>query len=316
MPPGLRRQWKLARALVYKKVKEGLGGRIWGMVSGGAPLNPEIGKFFWAVDVPILEGYGLTETSPVIAANPMVRSKVGTVGKPLPNVEVKIAPDGEILVRGPSVMVGYYKNEAATREAISEDGWFHTGDLGELDEEGYLKVVDRKKNILVLSTGKNVAPQPVVTAINESRYIEISALVGNNRKYVIVLVVPEFENLLAWAKKKGIEGGRAEVVRHPEVQRLIREEVERAVQEFAPHEQPKKVVIMDKEWSVETGELTPTLRCGCGRSRRNTPNRSKKPMPTMPGRQAKWPPRRTNERMEGWKWGEKTVGLKSGSGWR
>lgn len=260
MPPGLRRQWKLARALVYKKVKEGLGGRIRGMVSGGAPLNPEIGKFFWAVDVPILEGYGLTETSPVIAANPMVRSKVGTVGKPLPNVEVKIAPDGEILVRGPSVMVGYYKNEAATREAISEDGWFHTGDLGELDEEGYLKVVDRKKNILVLSTGKNVAPQPVETAINESRYIEISALVGNNRKYVIVLVVPEFENLLAWAKKKGIEGGRAEVVRHPEVQRLIREEVERAVQEFAPHEQPKKVVIMDKEWSVETGELTPTLK--------------------------------------------------------
>lgn len=260
MPPGLRRQWKLADALVFKKVKEGLGGRIRGLVSGGAPLNPEIGRFFWAMDVPVLEGYGLTETSPVISANPIVRPKVGTVGKPLPNVEVKIAPDGEILVRGPSVMIGYYKNEEATREAISEDGWFHTGDLGELDEEGYLRVVDRKKNILVLSTGKNVAPQPVETAINESRYIEISALIGNNRKYVIVLIVPQFGNVMAWAEKKGIGGGREEVLRHPEVRRLFEEEVKKAVRGFAPHEQPKKVVIMEREWSVETGELTPTLK--------------------------------------------------------
>lgn len=259
-PARLRWEWKLADWLVYRKVKSRLGGRLRGMISGGSALNPEIARFFWAIDVPVLEGYGLTETSPVIAVNPMARAKIGTVGKPLPNLEVRIASDGEVLVRGPSVMKGYYKNEEATAAQLS-DGWFHTGDLGEIDEEGYLKIVDRKKSILVLSTGKNVAPQPVENAINQSVFIEQSALIGNGRKYVIVLVVPDFESVFVWARKKGIPAeSRADLLKNAEVLNLLRGEVERAVKSFALHEQPKKVVVMSKEWTVETGELTPSLK--------------------------------------------------------
>lgn len=260
LPPQLRWKWKLADRLVYRKVKARFGGRLRGMVSGGAALNPEIARFFWAIDVPVLEGYGLTETSPVIATNPMGRAKVGTVGKPLPNLEVRIASDGEVLVRGPSVMKGYYKNEEATAAQFS-DGWLHTGDLGEMDEEGYLRIVDRKKRILVLSTGKNVAPQPVENAINQSVFIEQSVLVGHQRKYVVALVVPDFENLIPWARKKGLSlEERVDLVRHAEVQKRVCSEVERATQSFAHHEQPKKVVILAQEWTVETGELTPTLK--------------------------------------------------------
>ncbi|SEN19447.1 AMP-dependent synthetase/ligase [Lihuaxuella thermophila] len=259
-PARLRLEWKLADWLVYRKVKSRLGGRLRGMISGGAALNPEIAKFFWAIDVPVLEGYGLTETSPVIAVNPMGRAKIGTVGKPLPNLEVRIAPDGEVLVRGPSVMKGYYNDEESTAAQIS-DGWLHTGDLGELDDEGFLRIVDRKKSILVLSTGKNVAPQPLENAINQSVFIEQSAVIGHGRKYVIVLVVPDFENLTPWARKKGIPTqSRAELIRHGEVLDLLRSEVERLTKSFAHHEQPKKVVVMSKEWTIETGELTPTLK--------------------------------------------------------
>ncbi|MFC4767122.1 AMP-dependent synthetase/ligase [Effusibacillus consociatus] len=260
MPSRLRRQLKLADRLVYRKVRARLGGRLRGMISGGAALNPEIARFFWAIDVPVLEGYGMTETSPVIAANPIARTKIGTVGRPLPNLEVCIAADGEVLVRGPSVMKGYYKNEEATAAQI-RDGWLHTGDLGQIDEEGYLRIVDRKKRILVLSTGKNVAPQPVEDAITQSIFVQQCALIGHQRKYVIALVVPDFENLISWVRKKGISSELKHVlVRHPEVQSLVRSEVERLTQSFAPFEQPKKVVILDKLWTIETGELTPTLK--------------------------------------------------------
>lgn len=153
LPKEIKKSWKLANALVYSKVKKKLGGRVRALISGGGALNPEIGKFFWAVDIPVLEGYGLTETSPVVCTNPLSRSKVGTVGKPLPNLEIKLAPDGEVLVKGPSVMKGYYKDEKATANAF-KDGWFLTGDIGKLDEEGFLKIVDRKKRIIVLTTGK------------------------------------------------------------------------------------------------------------------------------------------------------------------
>ncbi|MFC4545225.1 AMP-dependent synthetase/ligase [Paenactinomyces guangxiensis] len=258
-PPLLLNQWKLADRLVCRKVRERLGGRLRGMVSGGAALNPKIARFFWAIGVPVLEGYGLTETSPVIAVNPMARAKVGTVGKPLPNLEVCIASDGEVLVRGPNVMKGYYNNEEATAAQFN-DGWFHTGDLGEIDPEGYLKIVDRKKRILVLGTGKNVAPQPVENAMNQSVFIEHAVLVGHGRKYVIVLVVPDFVNLNRWAWKRGISvESRADLIRHAGVQDLVRLEVEKLTQSFAPHERPKKVVILAEEWSIETGELTPKL---------------------------------------------------------
>jgi len=222
-------------------------------------LNRNIAEFFWAIDLPILEGYGLTETAPVISTNPMVRAKAGTVGKVLPNLEVKIAPDGEILVRGPSVMKGYYKNEQATAEAFDGD-WLKTGDLGELDEDGYLRIIDRKKRILVLSTGKNVAPQPVENAMNESRYIEYSLLVGDRRKYVIALIKPDYEELFSWAKNNGIEEETYDgLLRHEAVQQLLKGEVERQTAPFADFEKPKKLIVAAGEWSVESGELTPKL---------------------------------------------------------
>ncbi|HEX7064228.1 MAG TPA: long-chain fatty acid--CoA ligase [Bacillales bacterium] len=260
MPGKLRRRWARADRMVYQKIKEQLGGRMRGMVSGGGALNPEIARFFWALDLPILEGYGLTETSPVISTNPMVRAKAGTVGKPLPNLEVRIAPDGEVLVKGPSVMQGYYKNSEATAKDIV-DGWFYTGDIGEFDEEGYLKIIDRKKRLLILSTGKNVAPQPIENAINESRFVDQSAIIGDKRKYVIAFISPDFENLLPWAHKQGITSeSREEVCRHPDVLNLLQEEVERLTQSFPAYEQPKKVVVVGEEWTVEGGELTPTLK--------------------------------------------------------
>ncbi|SMO39102.1 AMP-dependent synthetase/ligase [Melghirimyces algeriensis] len=260
LPTSLGIQFKLAKRLVFQKIKEHLGGRLRGVVSGGASLNPEVAQFFWAVDIPVMEGYGLTETSPVIAANPMTRSMLGSVGRPLPNVEVKIAPDQEILVRGPNVMKGYYRNEEATSETL-KDGWFHTGDLGEIDENGYLRVIDRKKNMLILSTGKNVAPQAVEHAINNSSYIAQSALIGNGRKYIIALVVPDYHQLIPWAEKKGLPLQEPEnLAHHPEVHHLLNEEVKRLTQVFASFEQPKKVIVCEKEWTVESGELTPTLK--------------------------------------------------------
>lgn len=231
-----------------------------GLVSGGGALNPEIGRFFWSIDVPVLEGYGLTETAPVVAANPMMRPKVGTVGKPLPNLEVRIAEDGEVLVKGPNVMKGYYNNDKATEEAFVGE-WYRTGDLGELDEEGYLRILDRKKRILVLSTGKNVAPQKVENTIQQSPYIEYAMLVGYKRKYVIAIISPSFENLLPWAEKRGLKAGtEAELIRMADIQRLLHEEVERLTSPLAGFEQPKKTIICDKTWTIETGELTPSLK--------------------------------------------------------
>ncbi|MFC4802726.1 AMP-dependent synthetase/ligase [Neobacillus sp. GCM10023253] len=259
LPKEIKRSWKIANALVYNKVKAKLGGRVRGLISGGGALNPEIGKFFWAVDIPALEGYGLTETAPVVCTNPMVRSKVGTVGKPLPNLEIKIAPDGEVLVKGPSVMKGYYKNEEATAE-VFEDGWFKTGDIGSIDEEGYLKIVDRKKRIIVLTTGKNVAPQPVENAMTQSIYISNAVLVGQDKKYVIALITPSLENLLPWAEKKGLSRNIEQLLREPEVQHLLLKEVAKFTKKFAKYEQPKKVVIIGKEWTVDDGELTPSLK--------------------------------------------------------
>ncbi|WP_174733642.1 AMP-dependent synthetase/ligase [Mesobacillus harenae] len=260
MPKDLQRKWNLANRLVYKKVKSNLGGRMRGLVSGGAALNPEIASFFWAIDVPVLEGYGLTETSPVVATNPMSRAKIGTVGKPLPNLDVKIAEDGEILVKGPSVMVGYYKNEEATAEDII-DGWFHTGDIGSFDDEGFLRIVDRKKRLLILSTGKNVAPAHIENTINQSIYIENSLVVGHGRKYVIAIVIPDFENLKPWAYKKGVKANsQLDLVQNGEVKNLISKEVERMASRLASFEQPKKIIVIGGEWTVDTGEITPSLK--------------------------------------------------------
>jgi len=259
MPKSFRRKWNLADRLVFQKVKKELGGRIRGMVSGGGTLNPELAKFFWAIDLPVFEGYGLTETTPVITTNPMLRAKIGTVGKVLPNLEVKIAPDGEIWVKGPSVMVGYYKNEAETKKAF-EGEWFKTGDIGELDEDGYLKIIDRKKRILVLSTGKNVAPQAIENKIDESRYIEYSLVIGDQRKYVVAVLKPDFEQLFLWAKRNGLNVNTYdELMEREEVHNFLKAEVEKQVKDFADFEKPKRLIFARKEWTVETGELTPKL---------------------------------------------------------
>jgi long-chain acyl-CoA synthetase len=259
MPKSLKRKWKIADRFVFQKVKKQLGGNLRGLVSGGGSLNRDIANFFWAIDLPILEGYGLSETAPVVATNPMVKAKIGTVGKVLPNLEVKIADDGEIFVRGPSVMKGYYKNEEATREAFDGD-WFKTGDLGEWDEDGYLKIVDRKKRILVLSTGKNVAPQPIENAICESAFIEYALVVGDKRKFVVALIKPDYEQLIPWMERHGIQGKfYKEIVRDEKVQHLLLSEVEQAIQSFAEYEKPKRIIIVEDEWTVESGEITPKL---------------------------------------------------------
>ncbi|WP_053075020.1 AMP-dependent synthetase/ligase [Ornithinibacillus californiensis] len=259
MPKSFQRKWNLANRLVYRKVKDKLGGRLRGLVSGGGTLNPDIARFFWSLDMPILEGYGLTETAPVITLNPMIRSKVGTVGKVLPNLEVKLAEDGEVLVKGPSVMQGYYKNEEATIDAFDGE-WFKTGDIGEWTEDNYLKIIDRKKRILVLSTGKNVAPQPIENAINESPYVEQSLVVGDNRKFIMCLINPDYENLLSWAKKNGVRSeDLQEICRYKIIKDLLVQEVRERTKHFANFEQPKKIVIVSEPWTVDGGELTPKL---------------------------------------------------------
>lgn len=259
IPKSLHRKWKLADKLVFQTVKEQLGGRLRGMVSGGGTLNPELARFFWSLDLPLLEGYGLTETAPVITTNPMIRSKAGTVGKVLPNLHVRLAEDGEVLVKGPSIMTGYYNDPEETKEAFDGE-WFLTGDLGAFDEEGYLKIIDRKKRLLVLSTGMNVAPQPIESAINESSYIEQTIVLGDNQKYVICLVNPDYENLIPWAERNGVPTDSHQVIcEHESVIELLEGEVERLTNDLVSYAQPKKVVIIDEEWTIDSGELTPKL---------------------------------------------------------
>ncbi|WEG14662.1 long-chain fatty acid--CoA ligase [Pullulanibacillus sp. KACC 23026] len=256
----LYRKWKLADRLVYQKIKAKVGGRLRAMISGGAALNPDIAQFFWSIDLPIFEGYGLTETAPVIAVNPVLRAKIGSVGKPLPNLKVKLGDDGEVLVKGPSVMKGYYKNEEATAKAFV-DGWYKTGDIGEMDEEGFLKIVDRKKNIIVLSTGKNVIPQPVESAVNQSAYVDQSLLIGQGRKYVILLVALDHDYLKQWAEKQNLSlSSTDQLIHQSELQTLIVKDIQKAISKFPRYEQPKKLVICPEIWSAETGELTPSLK--------------------------------------------------------
>jgi long-chain acyl-CoA synthetase len=260
LPSNLRWKWNLANKLVYKQIKNKVGGRLRGMISGGAALNPEIGKFFWSVDIPVCEGYGLTETAPVIAANPFVKTKIGTVGKPLPNLEVRLAADGEVLVKGPSVMKGYYKDDEATADAF-EDGWYKTGDIGELDEEGFLKIVDRKKSIIVLSTGKNVIPQPIENAVNQSKYVDQSLLIGQGRKYVIILVSLDYDYVTQYvAKEKVTFPPKEQLIQLEDVQNLLLQEINQSIGRFPRYEQPKKVVLCPETWGVETGEMTPSLK--------------------------------------------------------
>ncbi|MFZ0390663.1 MAG: long-chain fatty acid--CoA ligase [Calditrichia bacterium] len=261
MPSTLKIKYKLADRLVFSKLKERVGGRIRLFISGGAPLSRDINEFFNSAGLVLLEGYGLTETSPVIAVNQAEKFKFGSVGLPLNNVEVAIDSDGEILTRGPHVMLGYFEDEAATREVIDEDGFLHTGDIGYLDKDGFLYITDRKKNIIVTSGGKNVAPQAIENLLNNSRYIEQTVVVGDKRKFCSAFIVPNMENLKSWAAEKGLNVKNEEkLLQHGEVQQLIRDEIDRLSVDLASYETIKKFRLLATPFSVENGDLTPTLK--------------------------------------------------------
>jgi long-chain acyl-CoA synthetase len=250
----------LANKLVFSKVYAKTGGRVRFFLCGGAPLSKDIGEFFYAIGLTIVEGYGLTETSPVITANTFENLKFGTVGKPIPGVDVRIDEDGEILTKGPNVMNGYYKKEAASRE-VFEGGWFHTGDIGHFDEEGFLVITDRKKDIIVTSGGKNVAPQPIEGILNLNPYISTALVIGDSRKFISALVVPNFEKLEEYAKQNNISfEDHCDLVKKEEIVRFIQEQVDRSAPNLASYEKVKKIALLDKEFEIEKGEITPTLK--------------------------------------------------------
>ncbi len=253
-------QYNLAQKLVFSKLKARTGGRMRYFVSGGAPLAPEINKFFYAAGLTILEGYGLTETSPVIGVNTPANFRIGTIGKPIDGVEVKIAPDGEILTRGPHVMKGYFNKPDATAEAIDAEGWFHTGDIGVI-EDGFIRITDRKKDIIVTAGGKNIAPQPIENLVKTNKYVSQAVMIGDRRKFPVLLVVPNFEQLEKWAKLKNIIWtDRSQLLAMPTIHAKVDKEVRSKLTGLAPFEMPKKIALLGADFSVDSGELTPTLK--------------------------------------------------------
>ncbi|MCY3551194.1 MAG: long-chain fatty acid--CoA ligase [Candidatus Poribacteria bacterium] len=257
----LQLQQNIANKLVFAKLKAATGGRLRFFVSGGAALPQAIAEFFHAAGILILEGYGLTETSPVISMNHPEGWKFGTVGMPVPGIEVQIAEDGEILTRGPHVMKGYFNNESATAEVIDGEGWFHTGDIGIIDADGFVKITDRKKNIIVLSNGKNVAPQPIESELVQSPFIDQIMLVGNERKNLAALIVPNFDALKAWAAENGVAtDDLPTMLKTREVQQQIQSDIRSRLTDFADFEQVRRFTLLEKEFSQEADEMTPTLK--------------------------------------------------------
>jgi long-chain acyl-CoA synthetase len=256
----LAMQYGLAQKLVFSKLKERTGRRLRYFVSGGAPLAPEINKFFYAAGLVILEGYGLTETSPVIAVNTPSAFRIGTVGKAVPGVEVMIASDGEICTRGPHVMKGYFNKPDATAEAIDSEGWLHTGDIGEL-EDGFLRITDRKKDIIATAGGKKIAPQPIENKVKTNKYVSQAVMIGDKRKFPVMLVVPNWETLEKWARYKNIIWtDRAQLLQMPTVRAKMEKEVDEELEGLARFERPKKIALLENDFSIERGELTPTLK--------------------------------------------------------
>ncbi len=260
VPPGLAFANWLANLLVFRKLRARTGGRLKFFVSGGAPLNPEICRFFIAAGLPILEGYGLTETSPVITVNSFEMLKPGTVGRPIPGVFVKIAADGEILTRGPHVMQGYYHRPEATAEAIDADSYFHTGDIGMVDADGCLRITDRKKDLIVTAGGKNIAPQPIEAMLKTNKFFSNAVLLGDKRRFPIMLLVPNFEAMAQWAQIKGLPMlAHEELSALPEVCEKLEREARKSLRDLAQYEMPKKFLILARDFTIESGELTPKM---------------------------------------------------------
>jgi long-chain acyl-CoA synthetase len=253
-------KWAIANKLVYSKIRAGTGGRLRLVMSGGAPLSKEMAEFFWAIGIPIYQGYGLTETSPVLTSN-YPRNRVGSSGRPIANVQIRIADDGEILAKGPCVMQGYYKAPEATREVLSEDGWFKTGDIGYLDKDNYLFITDRKKDLLKTAAGKFVAPQPIENTLKTSPYILNAMVVGDQRKFVVALIVPNPGTLSAKLAEEGLKfSSTAELAAHPRAYALIENEVSRLTTHLAQYENIKRFALLPDDFTFAGGSLTFTMK--------------------------------------------------------
>lgn len=261
VPASLKLKHAIASKLVFSKWKTAFGGRIRLLVSGGAALPEDLSYIYIGAGIPIVQGYGLTETSPVITTSQIEDNRVGTVGKAIPNVDIRIAEDGEIEVRGPNVMRGYYNKPEETRKVFTNDGWFKTGDIGTLDEEGFLRITDRKKELFKTSGGKYISPQPIEQAIKGSRFVNQVVLIGAERKFPAALIVPVWEQLESYCKLKGIEvKSRSEMCRHPRIIDLIQRQIDALTPNLAKYERIKKVALLENEFTQEGGELTPTLK--------------------------------------------------------